>query len=184
MSKCSPKVIQNVCLSRRKGEEILCVFQDRQQRKSNILFAFGTFACAVSSLWCHLTALFVLRTRLRGGAATFGQVALLLGQKNTPYISVRCIFLPQRLPTFPGSCPPSIIGTTELNYCVRYGYRCVLRVIITEFLNTTYLIFHLLYDKLSNSSWKSPRPISIGQLNTLLHLHLRPINHVVYMGSY
>ena len=50
--------------------------------------------------------------------------------------------LPQRLPTFPGSCPPSIIGTTELNYCVRYGYRCVLRVIITEFLNTTY--HHLL----------------------------------------
>ena len=30
----------------------------------------------------------------------------------------------------------------------------------------------------------SPRPISIGQLNALLHLHLRPINHVVYMGSY
>ncbi len=30
----------------------------------------------------------------------------------------------------------------------------------------------------------SPRPISIGQLNTLLCLHLRPINHVVYMGSY
>ena len=52
---------------------------------------------------------------------------------------VRCIFLPQRLPTFPGSCPPSIIGTTELNYCVRYGYRCVLRVIVTEFLNTIYL---------------------------------------------
>ena len=30
----------------------------------------------------------------------------------------------------------------------------------------------------------SPRPISIGQLNTLLRLHFRPINHVVYMGSY
>ena len=46
---------------------------------------------------------------------------------------VRCIFLPQRRPTFPGSCPPSIIGTSELNYCVRYGYRCVLCVIVTEF---------------------------------------------------
>ena len=34
------------------------------------------------------------------------------------------------------------------------------------------------------NSRSSPRPISIGQLNTLLHLHLRPINHVVYMGSY
>ena len=30
----------------------------------------------------------------------------------------------------------------------------------------------------------SPRPISIGQLNTLLHLHTRPINLVVFQGSY
>ena len=30
----------------------------------------------------------------------------------------------------------------------------------------------------------SPRPISIGQLNTLPYLHLRPINHIVYVGSY
>ena len=32
--------------------------------------------------------------------------------------------------------------------------------------------------------WSSPRPISIGQLNVLPHLHLRPINLVVYKGSY
>ena len=31
---------------------------------------------------------------------------------------------------------------------------------------------------------KSPRPISIGQLHTLLHFHLRPINLVVFKGSY
>ena len=30
----------------------------------------------------------------------------------------------------------------------------------------------------------SARSISIGQLNTLLCLHLRPINHVVYMDPY
>ena len=30
----------------------------------------------------------------------------------------------------------------------------------------------------------SPRPISIGQLNTLLCLHLQPINLVVFKGSY
>ena len=30
----------------------------------------------------------------------------------------------------------------------------------------------------------SPRVISIGQLNALPHLHLRPINHVVYMDPY
>ena len=33
-------------------------------------------------------------------------------------------------------------------------------------------------------SRSSPRVISIGQLNALPHLHLRPINHVVYMGPY
>ncbi len=33
-------------------------------------------------------------------------------------------------------------------------------------------------------SWSSPRTISTGQLHTLLHFHLRPINHVVSMGPY
>ena len=36
----------------------------------------------------------------------------------------------------------------------------------------------------AKSFWSSPRPISTSQLNTLLHLHSWPINHVVYMGSY
>ena len=35
-----------------------------------------------------------------------------------------------------------------------------------------------------NSLRSSPRPISIAQLRTLLHFHLRPIDHVVFMGSY
>ena len=30
----------------------------------------------------------------------------------------------------------------------------------------------------------SPRSISIGQLNTLLHLHLRPIKLIVYKRPY
>ena len=30
----------------------------------------------------------------------------------------------------------------------------------------------------------SPRAISTAQLNTLLHLHMRPINLIVYQGSY
>ena len=30
----------------------------------------------------------------------------------------------------------------------------------------------------------SPRPISTGLLSTLLRLHIRPINLVVYQGSY
>ena len=32
--------------------------------------------------------------------------------------------------------------------------------------------------------WLSPRPISTGQLNALLHLHLPPIYLVVFKGSY
>ena len=32
--------------------------------------------------------------------------------------------------------------------------------------------------------WLSARSISIGQLNISLHLHLRPINHIVYVGPY
>ena len=32
--------------------------------------------------------------------------------------------------------------------------------------------------------WLSPRYISIGQLNTLLHLHLQPINQLVFLVSY
>ena len=37
----------------------------------------------------------------------------------------------RRRPAFPGSCPPSIIGAGELNYCVRDGNRCGLSAIAT-----------------------------------------------------
>ena len=37
---------------------------------------------------------------------------------------------------------------------------------------------------LLNFSWLSPRYISIGQLNTLLYLHLQPINQLVFLVSY
>ena len=42
------------------------------------------------------------------------------------------------------------------------------------------LNIYLMYE----NHWSSVRPISIGQLNALLHLHLRPINVVVFHGSY
>ena len=45
-------------------------------------------------------------------------------------------------------------------------------------------IFRSDYFFLLNVLWLSPRFISIGQLNTLLHLHLQPINHIVYVESY
>ena len=44
------------------------------------------------------------------------------------------------------------------------------------------LLFRLLFNL--TFLWLSPRFISIGQLNTLLHLHLQPINHIVYVESY
>ena len=43
------------------------------------------------------------------------------------------------------------------------------------------LSFHLC---LSPSPWSCPRPISCGQLHTLLYFHLRPIYLVVFKGSY
>ena len=65
---------------------------------------------------------------------------------------------------------------------------------------TRYLLIHLfplesILSKLDNIpsyqsssletfSWSSARPISIGQLHTLLHFHLRPIYVIVSHGSY
>ena len=93
-----------------------------------------------------------------------------------------------QLPIFPGRRQPSIFGTTELNFCVRNGNRWTLCVNVTNLLN--------LQDRVSienriskvsaysNSFFQEPcsssiRSISIGQLNALLRLHLRPIKLVV-----
>ena len=37
----------------------------------------------------------------------------------------------RRVPTFPGRCQPGILGTGELNFCVRDGNRCGLSVSLT-----------------------------------------------------
>ena len=89
-------------------------------------------------------------------------------------------------PTFPGSFPPSIISAKELNYCVRDGNRCGLFAIVTGF---SYEGSHpqnwtMFNSFLAWNHWSSVRPISIGQLNVLPHLHLRPINVIVSHGSY
>ena len=45
----------------------------------------------------------------------------------------RCVFLRcRRRPIFPGSCPPSIFSTRELNYRVRDGNGWTLSVINTD----------------------------------------------------
>ena len=88
-------------------------------------------------------------------------------------------FSNRQRPTFPGSFPPSIIGARELNCCVRDGNRCILSAIVTGFSSLNWMSTKLEYDH-----WLSVRPISIGQLNALLHLHLRPINVIVSHESY
>ncbi len=41
-----------------------------------------------------------------------------------------------RLPIVPGRFQPSIVGTSELNCCVRDGNRCTLTVISTNYVVT------------------------------------------------
>ena len=95
-------------------------------------------------------------------------------------------------PIFPGRRQPSIFGTDELNCRVRYGNGWSLIVINTDYECPLYIQNRITKDKQCND-WKpapntfcrsSPRLISIGQLNTLLCVHLRPINDVVYIDPY
>ena len=80
---------------------------------------------------------------------------------------------------FPGSHPPSIFDTDELNFCVRNGNRWILIASNTDFtLNWTRILFR------TKITWSSPRPISIAKLNMSPYLHLQPINLVVFKGSY
>ena len=106
----------------------------------------------------------------------------------------------RRRPTLPGTLVPSTIGAGGLNFRVRNGYGCGPTAITTEiywpllkfcgaycqeeFLkisiaSTNKQQLHTLLKFLS-----SPRPISTGQLNTLLCLHFRPINVVFCHGPY
>ena len=58
----------------------------------------------------------------------------------------------------------------------KYTVIIFLHYIFHYYLNLVFLLNPFL--------WLSPRFISIGQLNVSLHLHLQPINHVVFMESY
>ena len=88
------------------------------------------------------------------------------------------------LSIFPGRRQPSIVDASELNYCVRNGNRWDLITINTDFLRD-------IPSKLNNETrfdinlnlGLSPRPISTRKLNASLHLHIEPINLVVFKGS-
>ena len=112
----------------------------------------------------------------------------------------------RHLPIFPGRRHPSIFGTNELNFCVRHGNRWILVVIgtgcafklpLAALLSSLVKLHSHVPSKLNtdrNSAWQmqnrflrlwsSPRPISTHWLNASQHLHLVPINLVVFKGTY
>ena len=104
---------------------------------------------------------------------------------------------------FPGRRQPSIFDADELNFCVRYGNRWDLIAISTGFqsyaLNIISLHSKLTFSAVTSKSnkvssclcfrfthniWSSPRPISTCKLHASRRFHFRPINLVVFKGSY
>ena len=108
----------------------------------------------------------------------------------------RLLFVRSRhLPIFTGRLQPTIFGTSELNFCVRNGNRWNLTVIDTGHTNDLVICFSFedvpskLNIELRQTEYlikmgSSPRPISTRLLNGSLHLHIVPINLVVFKGSY
>ena len=73
----------------------------------------------------------------------------------------------------------SVIITRKLLYASKHTQKY-----IDEYFLSFRILVPITSSLLLNVLWLSPRFISIGQLNTLLYLHLQPINHIVYMESY
>ena len=101
----------------------------------------------------------------------------------------------RHLPIFTGRLQPTIFGTSELNFCVRNGNRWNLTVIDTGHAHDPVICFSFedvpskLNIELRQTEYlikmgSSPRPISTRLLNGSLHLHIVPINLVVFKGSY
>ena len=118
-------------------------------------------------------------------------------QKSDPQMRVAFLNLCWHRSIFPGSRPPSIFDTDELNFCVRNGNRWILIAISTNYLlaglQTSKKSCNFVPSKSNNenmlckgpsNTWSSPRPISTAKLNASRHLHLQPINLVVFKGSY
>ena len=98
----------------------------------------------------------------------------------------------RRRPTLPRPPGRSTIGAGGLNFSVRNGKRCIPAAIVT--LSKKRQVFgckaraeRLAFENRIARNVKkpsSPRLISTTRLNTSLHLHLWPINLVVYQESY
>ena len=106
------------------------------------------------------------------------------------------------LPIFPGRLQPSIVGRSELNFRVRDGNGWTLALISTNCQHSSIpscrpkcnclhpenrTMYRCVWRRLrlpAKFCRSSPRAISTGQLHTLLHFHLRPINQIVSLGPY
>ena len=88
----------------------------------------------------------------------------------------------RHLSNFPGRHQPSIFDVKELNCRVRNGNGWDLFAISTDW--ETEHEENARENELKGSIRKSVRPISTCWLNVSPRLHLRPINLVVYKGSY
>ncbi len=80
-----------------------------------------------------------------------------------------------RLATF---AMKTIIATSGLNCSVRNGKRCDSAVEAPEHYIQVFIIFFVVSKFLNRN-----RNISTSQLNTLLCLHLKPINLIISQGS-
>ena len=82
--------------------------------------------------------------------------------------------------------PCSTIGATKLNFRVRDGIGWILCAIVTVkiMLNIMNASKNIVYCKINKTKRsQASRLLSIARLNTLLHLHLRPINPIFYWES-
>ena len=94
----------------------------------------------------------------------------------------------RRRPTLPHSCPCSTIGAERLNFRVRDGNGCLPFAIATENLMIRFQSGSGLQAPSTNDLCRlfcgqASRLISTGKLNTLLCVHTRPINLVVFKES-
>ena len=141
------------------------------------------------SVYTSLTSTSLVSLPSSGDTLINSQVLYRLSYGGMPMRSEASdLILCWRLPIFPGRRQPSIFGTTELNFCVRNGTRwtlCVNGTNLSTFRERLSIENRIRsVSAYSNSFFQEPcsssiRSISIGQLNALLRLHLRPIKLVV-----
>src|SRR3954449_4538315 len=105
-----------------------------------------------------------------------------------------CDEVNRRRPTLPGPCEPSTIGAEGLNCSVRNGKRCFPLAIATgnresppaglENCSCEAWVPLAACTRGGTKNPSSPRPISTGLLHVSPRFQIRPINLVVYQGTY